>query len=178
MLKGFTLIELLVVTTIIAILSGLGFPVFKDQKLRSHDAWAAAIVADVSKILMADEFTNGGNPNFADLDRDAVFSGSNDPVTNADIALRLGKQDYIMPDTNRDICFLYGYESGAAQNDDMIVVARKSLGTGAGRLGFTFNGTDSTLKEGVNITAIDCTPGSEGVTGGTWTNYQWLNLIP
>lgn len=175
---GFTLIELLVVTVIIGILSSLGLPVYESQKDKSIDAWANAIIANVSKIILADEFISPDGVNFADLDSDGTYIGAADPVTRADVSARLLNQGYTLPADNRDLCFLYGYESVAAAHDDMLVVANRTADTGTGAAGFMFAGTDSAKIEAANITAIDCTPGSEGVTGGTWTNYQWLNLVP
>ncbi len=176
--KGFTLIELLVVTVIIGILSSLGIASYQPTKQRATDGWSSAIVANASKILMAEQFTAGRTVNFADLDEDDNFVGAADPVTIADINLVLSTQDYILPTGNRGACFLYGYESSISNHNDMLLIVNKLVESGAGVGEFHFNGTDQAAQEATNITAIDCTPGSEGVTGGTWDDYQWLNVMP
>lgn len=175
---GFTLIELLVVTVIIGILSTLGIPVLDANKDRANDGWAGAIVANASKILLADEFISLDGVNFADLDSDGTYIGTADPVTLADINTRLANQDYTLAVENRGICFLYGYESTANEHNDMIIIVNKISVTGTGSDGFSFAGSDNAKVQAENVTAINCTPGGEGVTGGTWTDYQWLNLIP
>lgn len=171
--RGFTLIELLVVTVIMGILTAMGLPIFESQKDKSVDAWSDALITNTTKILMADEFTNVGRVNFADLDRDLNYIGVADAVTTADINNRLRNQDYSLSTDNKGRCFLYGYESAANNHDDMLMIVPKG-----NKSEFIYEGTLSAVKMAENITAIDCTPGSEGVTGGTWTDYQWLNFIP
>ena len=166
------------VTVIIGILSAMGLPMYESQKDKSLDAWANAIIANATKILMADEFTSQGGVNFSDLDNDFSYLGTIDPVTVLDVTTRLDNQDYILQTDNRGLCFLYGYESTAQQHDDMLIVAEKVAESGVGAIGFNFNGTDDAKTNAANITAISCEPGSEGVTGGDWSDYQWLNLIP
>lgn len=176
--NAFTLVELLVVTVIIGILSSLGVASYQPTKDRAIDGWSSAIIANVSKILMAEQFTAGRTVNFADLDEDDSYIGVADPVSLADINDTLITQDYVLPGDNRGACFLYGYESNANNHDDMLMIVGKLADAGTGNAGFHFNGTDNATQQASNITAINCTPGSEGVTGGTWTDYQWLNLIP
>ena len=171
--KGFTLIELLVVIVVIGIMTALGLPQFNKYSEQAGDAWRQDVLKNSAKIILADEFISLDGVNFADLDSDNNFNGTNDPVTVADLQLRLNNQDYILPPENRGACFLYGYESATSQHGDLLMIVDL-----AETSGFFFDGTDGPKKEAVNITAIDCTPGSEGVTGGTWTNYQWLNFIP
>ncbi len=94
-------------------------------------------------------------------------------MTLADIKTRLNKQDYILASRNKGGCFLYGYASTALNYADMLVIADKK-----GSSDFIYSGTVVAAQEARNVTAISCVPGNEGVTGGTWAGYQWLNLIP
>jgi len=176
--SAFTLVELLVVTVVIGILSSLGIASYQPTKQRAADGWSSAIIANASKILIAEQFTAGRTVNFADLDEDSSFAGAADPVTVSDINAVLGTQDYVLPTGNRGACFLYGYESAASKHAEMLMIVDKLADSGVGAVGFYFNGTDQAAQEAANITDISCTPGSEGVTGGTWTDYQWLNFIP
>jgi prepilin-type N-terminal cleavage/methylation domain-containing protein len=169
---GFTLIELLVVTVIIGILTALGVPQLSKYSEQAGDAWRQSIIKNVAKIILADEFISLDGVNFADLDSDNNYIGTDDPVTVSDIQLRLNNQDYILSTENDGACFLYGYESTLAEHNDMLMIVDLEEG------GFFYDGTDLPKREAVNITSIDCTPGNEGVTGGTWTNYQWLNFVP
>jgi len=177
-IKAFTLIELLVVIVIIGILSVLALPQFNKYRNKAGDAWREALITNTSKIILADEFISLDGVNFADLDSDRVFAGTNDPVTVADIKARLDNQDYALAVENQNGCFLYGYEAKGSGNTNMIMIVNKEVDTGAGNAGFIFNGTDTAKLNARNITAINCTPGSEGVTGGNWADYQWLNFIP
>ena len=177
-IKAFTLIELLVVTVIIGILSAISVPQLSKYNEQAGDAWRQSIIKNSTKILMADEFISLDGVNFADLDSDNNYIGSNDPVTVADIVARLENQDYILATENQDGCFLYGYTAAGSNHTDMILIVDKEAESGTGAAGFIFDGTDLAKQEANNVTAVTCTSGSEGVTGGTWTDYQWLNLIP
>lgn len=177
-IKAFSLVELLVVIVIIGLLAVISIPQFNKYNLQAGDAWRQAIIKNVTKIMLADEFISLDGVNFADLDANLTYVGTDDPVIVYDIQNRLNNQDYPLSTDNQGGCFLYGYASGAANHEDMILVVNKESGTGTGSLGFIFDGTDKAKLQAKNITAVNCAPGSEGVTGGTWTDYQWLNLIP
>lgn len=171
--KGFTLIELLVVTVIIGILSAIGVPQLSKYNEQAGDAWRQAVIKNVTKIIMADEFISLDGVNFADLDSDSVYVGTDDPVTVEDLRIRLDAQDYLLPTDNKGGCFLYGYQANSVGNDGMLFIVDKQEDAG-----LLFDGTDDEVKEARNITSISCVPGSEGVTGGDWTDFQWLNFIP
>lgn len=177
-IKGFTLIELLVVTVIIAILSAISVPQLSKYSNQAGDARRQAVIKNVAKIIMADEFISLDGVNFADLDEDASYVGTTDPVTLADVKNRLNNQDYILVEDNQGGCYLYGYASTLVSHDEMIFIVDKDAEVGTGTAGFIFDGTDGAKSQADSVTAINCTPGSEGVTGGTWTDYQWLNIIP
>lgn len=177
-IKGFTLIELLVVTVIVGILSALSVPQMSKYNSQAGDTWRQSLVKNVSKILMADEFVSLDGVNFADLDGDNNYLGNADPVVLDDVTLRLKNQDYILSTENQGACVLYGYKSSGTDHAEMLIVTNKDEETGTGEAGFIFDGTDASVREAGNITAVSCVSGSEGVTGGTWTGYYWLNLIP
>lgn len=171
-IKAFTLIELLVVTVIIGILAAISVSQLSRYNEQADDSWSQAVIKNAAKIVLADEFISLDGVNFADLDEDVSYIGTTDPVTLADLKTRLEKQDYILATDNRGDCFLYGYESTSTEHDDMLMIVNMS------ESGFFYDGTDQAKQEAKNIMAIDCTSGSEGVTGGTWTDWQWLNMVP
>jgi prepilin-type N-terminal cleavage/methylation domain-containing protein len=177
-IKAFTLIELLVVIVIIGILAALSVPQLSKYTDQAGDAWRQTVIKNVTKIVLADEFISLDGVNFADLDADTTYVGTDDPVTIADLQSRLNNQDYILATENQEGCFLYGYTASVTNHDDMLMIVGKESESGAGEAGFIFDGTDQAKVQAKNITAISCAPGSEGVTGGTWTDYQWLNFIP
>lgn len=177
-IKAFTLIELLVVIVIVGILSVISVPQISKYNTQAGDAWRQTVIKNVAKILMADEFISLDGVNFADLDSDNTYIGTADPVTVADLQSRLNNQDYLLATENQGGCFLLGYTASASNHSDMLVIVNKESESGTGEAGFIFDGTDPAKIQAESVTAVNCTSGSEGVTGGTWTNYQWLNFIP
>ncbi len=173
--SGFTLIETLTVLVVVAILAGFSVATFRVYIAKSQDSYRLGAIKNMGVIIKAHGFRSDA-PNFADVDDDSVFSTA-DPVEIGDIAAVLGEQDYYLPKQEIDTCYLYGYESQPAEHDDfLLLVQRKDENAPEGD--FIYDGTEGALKEAKNITAMSCASGSEGVTGGSWTNYTWLNLTP
>ena len=173
--KGFTLIETITVVVIVAILAAFALATFNAYLAKGRDSYRLAAIKNMSVIVKAHGFRSDA-PNFADIDDDGVFLGA-DPVEIADLVTIFGEQDYYLPKPEADTCYLYGYESTVSEVDDfLLIVARKDIDSPDGQ--FIYDGTEAAFREARNITGISCAAGSEGLTGGDWTNYTWLNIVP
>ncbi len=70
---AFTLIEVLVVIVIIGILAVITVPQISRYQNQAENARREALVANVAKIIIADEFISLDGVNFADLDADTSW---------------------------------------------------------------------------------------------------------
>lgn len=173
--NGFTLIETITVVVIIGVLAAFAIATFDVYLSKGRDSYRLAAVKNMAVIVKAHGFRSDA-PNFADIDDDDLFAAP-DPVSIQDLADIFSEQDYYLPKQEPDTCYLYGYESAPTEHDDFILIVGRN-DTGAVEGPFMFDGTEEAFKQARNVTAITCDSGSEGVTGGTWTGYTWLNLTP
>ncbi len=174
--RGFTLVELLVTIVITGILSSMGVATFHNHVFSANDASRLSVIRNATIIIKSDEFISD-QVNFADLDGDGIF-GALDLVTVSDFKSRMDNQDYNLPEFTDGHCYLYGYQARVANNEEFIIITKKENDTGTGGAGFIFDGTQGAINQAKNVTSMNCATGSEGVSGGDWTDFVWLNIVP